>query len=111
MNNPHMELEHIAEICKLLGDRTRVTILALLREKELCVCELAELLQTSQPNMSQHMRKLKSGGLVKEDKRGQWVYYSLSIDDSPLVQDVIRHAPSQKTRLDSAAFNTALCCD
>ncbi|NOU98116.1 metalloregulator ArsR/SmtB family transcription factor [Paenibacillus sp. LMG 31456] len=52
-------------------------------EKELCVCEIVEVLQTSQPNISQHMRKLKDGGLVKESKRGQWVYYSLTVQDRP----------------------------
>ncbi|MEC0148396.1 metalloregulator ArsR/SmtB family transcription factor [Paenibacillus alginolyticus] len=40
------------------------------------MCEIVGIMNTSQPNVSQHMRKLKDGGLVKEAKKGQWVYYS-----------------------------------
>lgn len=63
------EIDEIADVFKLLGDKTRLTIVAMLKEKELCVCEIVELLNTSQPNISQHMRKLKDGGLVKESKK------------------------------------------
>lgn len=73
-----LTLEKTANIFKLMGDKNRLTILCLLREKELCVCEIVDFLQTSQSNISQHMRKLKDGGLVKESKRGQWVHYSLT---------------------------------
>lgn len=91
-----IEIGKMADILKLLGDRTRLTIMALLNEKELCVCEIVDFLNTSQPNISQHMRKLKDGGLVKETKKGQWVYYSLSVGDKPYVSEILRHMPSQK---------------
>jgi ArsR family transcriptional regulator len=63
----------------MLADKTRLTILTLLKEKELCVCDIVEALEISQPNASQHLRKLKSAGLVTETRKGQWVYYSLSV--------------------------------
>ena len=75
-----IEIEKMVETLKLLSDKTRLTILLLLKERELCVFELVDILQTSQPNVSQHIRKLKDGGLVKEAKKGQWVYYSLTIE-------------------------------
>ncbi|PND82722.1 transcriptional regulator, partial [Escherichia coli] len=65
------KLEEVADALKLLGDRNRLTIVALLQVKELCVCEIVDILKTSQPNISQHMRKLRDGGLVKESRRGQ----------------------------------------
>ncbi|WP_248928012.1 ArsR/SmtB family transcription factor [Paenibacillus hamazuiensis] len=95
-----VEIEKMVEILKLAADKSRLTILLLLQEKELCVCEMVEILQTSQPNISQHMRKLKDGGLVKESKRGQWVYYSLAIDDKPFLVDLLKHLPSQKERVE-----------
>nr|WP_051430940.1 metalloregulator ArsR/SmtB family transcription factor [Thermicanus aegyptius] len=75
--NAKEELEEIASLLKLLGDKTRLTIFALLKVRELCVCELTELLHVSQPAISQHLRKLKLANLVRERKVGQWVHYSL----------------------------------
>ncbi|CAM3598867.1 ArsR/SmtB family transcription factor [Marinicrinis lubricantis] len=104
------EIEKTAEILKLLGDKNRLTIMKLLQEREMCVCEFVEILQTSQPNISQHMRKLKSGGLVKETKRGQWVYYSLTIEDQPFISAILNELPSQKERLREANCDEDECC-
>ncbi|RKN85708.1 ArsR/SmtB family transcription factor [Paenibacillus ginsengarvi] len=105
------EIEQVADVLKLLGDKNRLTIIALLNEKELCVCEIVDILQTSQPNISQHMRKLKDGGLVKETKRGQWVYYALSVQDKPYIAEILRHIPSQKDKLMSAVCEENECCN
>lgn len=104
------EIEQTADLFKLLGDRNRLTIIALLKEKELCVCEIVDVLQTSQPNISQHMRKLKDGGLVKESRRGQWVYYSLNVQDKPYIADMIRRLPQLSDRLKSAVCEQNDCC-
>ncbi|WP_068725371.1 ArsR/SmtB family transcription factor, partial [Tepidibacillus decaturensis] len=96
MENPHFsELEEIAELLKILGDKTRLTLFSLLKARELCVCELTELLDVSQPAISQHLRKLKLLNLVKERKQGQWVYYSLRKpnEDETMLQTVIEHLP------------------
>ncbi|WP_136605798.1 ArsR/SmtB family transcription factor [Paenibacillus dokdonensis] len=82
-----------AEKLKLLGDKTRLTILCLLKDREWCVCELVEVLSISQPGISQHMRKLKSHGIVNEARRGQWVYYSLRVQDKPYIQSVLEYMP------------------
>ena len=71
-------INYFAEQFKVLGDKTRLRILALLRDREVCVCDLTEVLQISQPGVSQHMRRLRLAGFVKERKGGQWVYYSLN---------------------------------
>jgi Predicted transcriptional regulators len=94
-------LGEMAELLKLLGDRTRLAILGLLQEKELCVTDIVELLGTSQPNASQHLRKLKSAGLIGEEKRGQWVYYSLNLNDFPDLRIFLSQLPGRKERLRS----------
>ncbi len=86
----------LAELLKLLADKTRLMILGMLNEKEMCVCDIVEVLDMTQPNVSQHLRKLKAGGLVKEDLRSQWVYYSLNIDDKPYLLDLFDQLPSMK---------------
>jgi len=93
------QIHEMADKLKLLSDGTRLTILSLLKDREFCVCELVEILEISQPGVSQHLRKLKSQGIVKEDKRGQWVYYSLSIDVPPYIKSVLEHTPDSKTIL------------
>ncbi|RCX17024.1 regulatory ArsR family protein [Fontibacillus phaseoli] len=80
-------------VLKLLADKTRLTILAILKDGERCVCDLVDALQTTQPNISQHLRKLREAGLVKESRRGQWSYYMLMVEDKPYVQAVMDAVP------------------
>ncbi|PZE21159.1 ArsR/SmtB family transcription factor [Paenibacillus xerothermodurans] len=101
------QIQEMSETLKLLGDKTRLTIVALLKEQELCVCDIVALLATSQPNVSQHLRKLRDGGLVGETRKGQWIYYSLKVEDKPYVRDLIASLPSFAERLKSEKQ----CCD
>lgn len=94
------QFQEIAETLKLLGDKSRLLILALLREQELCVCEIVEILGMSQPSISQHLRKLKSADLVNEARRGQWVFYSLFIENRPYVEKILHYVPSVKDKID-----------
>jgi ArsR family transcriptional regulator, arsenate/arsenite/antimonite-responsive transcriptional repressor len=100
----------MAEDFKLLGDRTRLTILALLKVSELCVCDIVELLGTSQPGISQHLRKLKAAGLLNETRRGQWVVYSLNVKDTPHIQAVLDHLPDYSDRIIGNNALRSPCC-
>lgn len=64
-------IEESAIILKILGDKTRLTMIKLLETHDYCVCEFVEIFKVSQPAISQHVRKLKSAGLVSETKRSQ----------------------------------------
>lgn len=87
-------MDSMATCLKLLGDRTRLTMIALLKQRPLCVCDIAEALGTSQPNVSQHLKKLKAAGLLEESRKGQWIYYSVREQDSLYLQAIIRELPS-----------------
>ena len=65
------QIETMAEKFKVLGDKTRLRILSLLLGRELCVCQLTEVLGISQPGVSQHMRHLRQIGFVNERREGQ----------------------------------------
>ncbi len=67
----------LAETFKALSDPTRVRILSALSQGELCVCGLAAVLGMSQSAVSHHLRLLRTLRLVKADKRGRMVYYTL----------------------------------
>lgn len=96
-----VEIDKAAKVLKLLGDKTRLTMLAMLSEDECCVCEFVELFEMSQPSISQHLRKLRDLGLVEERRKGQWIFYRLnqSHETYPLVESLLGHIPSQKMRL------------
>lgn len=104
-------IEKLADELKLAGDKTRLTILSFLKERECCVCELAVLLQTSQPNVSQHMRKLKDGKLVKESRKGQWIYYSLDLADKPYLMELLQVLPEQKEKIDQICAENLTRCE
>lgn len=82
-----------AEVYRALGDPYRLQILALLRVREACVCELVTLLPISQPAVSQHLRKLKQAGLVRERRLKYWTFYAIRDDLSPHLAAMIRDLP------------------
>ena len=96
-----IELEKAATILKLMGDKTRLTMLKMLESNDYCVCEFVEIFKVSQPAVSQHVRKLKDAGLVNETRRGQWIIYSLNKDNDfyPFMQSLIQHLPNQDFKL------------
>lgn len=68
----------IAELFKVFGDSTRMKIICCLFEHEMCVCDIAELINSTQSAVSHQLRVLKQAKLVKFRKDGKTVYYSLS---------------------------------
>lgn len=75
-----LEVAGISELFKALADETRTKILHLISHRELCVCDLAFLLEMSLPAVSHHLRFLKTLRLVKTRKEGKNVFYSLEDD-------------------------------
>ena len=63
---------------KALSDEKRIQILKLLTIREMCVCELMIALDTTQPNLSHHLKILENQGFVNRRKEGKWAYYSLT---------------------------------
>lgn len=71
-------LYDLAELFKMFGDSTRVKILYALLESELCVCDIAKLMEVTQSAVSHQLRVLKGSKLVKFRREGKTVYYSLA---------------------------------
>lgn len=67
------------ELFSLLSDETRLRCSVLLQQEgELCVCEISQILESIQPKISRHLALMRQSGLVSDERRGQWVYYSLN---------------------------------
>ncbi len=99
-------MENLLDVLKALSDETRLRILNLLYDRELCVCDVMATLQITQAKASRHLIYLKNAGLVKDRKQAQWVYYSLAKDDhlrfiDPLVYDNLRSLPVYQQDLEN----------
>ncbi|PLT28192.1 ArsR/SmtB family transcription factor [Peribacillus deserti] len=109
-----LDIETAANLLKVLGDKTRLTMVKIMSEHECCVCEFVDLFDMTQPAISQHLRKLKDSGLVKETRRGHWIFYSLN-PNSPyytFVQHVISDLPSQRYKVEELETQgKRICCD
>ncbi len=74
----------LSQFFKCLSDETRLRCITLMEKKgKLCVCELTTALDLSQPKISRHLASLRQCGLLKDSRKGQWVYYQIN----PLLPD------------------------
>jgi ArsR family transcriptional regulator, lead/cadmium/zinc/bismuth-responsive transcriptional repressor len=83
---------HLSDILALAGNEVRLKILYLLEEeKELCPCDLADILDMTVPAVSQHLRKLKDGNIVETRKEAQTIYYSLTKENLKILKPFFKH--------------------
>lgn len=80
-----------ARIFKALSDETRLRILCLLLEGELCVCDIMAVLQLPQSTVSRHLAYLKNAGWLDDRRCGVWMYYAISADAGNLHQGVLEN--------------------
>lgn len=74
-------MKQTAQIFKALSDETRLRIVGLLLEGELCVCDLVAVLNLPQSTVSRHLAYLKNSGLVNDRREGIWMHYQISSGD------------------------------
>lgn len=74
-------MTELSTIFKALSDETRLRIIKLLEQGELCVCDITAALDMVQPKVSFHLSTLKEAGLIKDRKEGKWIHYSLNEKD------------------------------
>lgn len=84
--------KELANILSLTGNEARLKILYLLeQEKELCPCDLSDILGMSIPAISQHLRKLKDSSVIEFRKEGQTIYYSLRANHIAILKPLFEH--------------------
>ena len=77
-------MNKLTNIFKLLSDETRLRMLVLLYQEELCVCELGGILDVPQPRISQNLSKLRDMNIVADERKEKYVYYTLKKEDTIL---------------------------
>ena len=86
------DLDALTEVYAALADPTRLRILSLLREDEICVCHIHASLDVPQPTASRHLAYLRKSGLVEARRDGSWIHYRLARIDNPIVSAVMKAA-------------------
>ncbi|MFH1783308.1 MAG: metalloregulator ArsR/SmtB family transcription factor [bacterium] len=74
-------MKQIEILLKALADRNRMRIIALLKNRKMCVCELAHVLGITQPSVSRHLRKLGAAGLISDEQASFWTDYRINNRD------------------------------
>lgn len=82
-------MKDTAQLFKALGDETRLRIMGLLLQGELCVCDLVAVLDLPQSTVSRHLSYLKNSGWVADHREGIWMHYSLSGSGSDFQKKVL----------------------
>jgi ArsR family transcriptional regulator len=88
--NGEDRLSEMAELFAALADKTRLRVLNLMREDEICVCFFSEALGESQPKISRHLAVLRKAGLVESRRDGKWMHYRIAVPEDGEKAAVLR---------------------
>ena len=93
----------VVSVLKALAEPLRVEVIELLKEQELCVCDLCDRLQVSQSKLSFHLKTLKNAGIVRSRQQGKWIYYRLNLSQLVELEQYLaefrRYSPQLPTRV------------
>ena len=93
----------IVLIFKALSEPLRLQVIELLREQEMCVCDLCDRLNVTQSKLSFHLKTLREAGLVRSRQQGRWIYYRLNLARLVELEDYLaefrRYSPLLPARL------------
>lgn len=107
-----MDLE---QLLRTLADRTRLRVLNLIRDREVCVCYFVEALRTSQPKISRHLAYLRRSGLVSARREGLWQHYRIVAPKDPALARVLKEtleaAAGDAQMQKDAQRLTSACCN
>ncbi|MHC0064037.1 ArsR/SmtB family transcription factor [Nostoc sp. UIC 10890] len=107
MQTPSATIPHlIAAGFHALSDPLRISVLELLRQRELCVCDLCEALGVNQSKLSFHLKTLKEAGLVNSRQEGRWIYYSLNLPQFGILEEYLADFSHNRV-----IFSARSCCD
>lgn len=100
---PRPAIDQLESVFKALADKTRLRILALLGNNEVCVCHLHDSLALPQPTVSRHLAYLRRAGLVDVRRDGVWMHYQVARALDPSVQTVVNAAVDALTGVQTTA--------
>lgn len=97
-----------------LSDKTRLRLLNLMREEEICVCFFTEVLGESQPKVSRHLAYLRNAGIVSARREGKWMHYGIEIPENryaaKILQDTLDWLSSMSEMREDYEKLKEVCC-
>ncbi len=104
----------IERFFQALGDQTRLRLLNLIGEQEICVCYFVEILGSPQPKISRHLAYLRSAGIVEARREGKWMHYRIvmppHIGASQVLRQTLAWLKDEKAMQADKARLTKACC-
>ena len=101
-----------ADFFKCLSDPTRLDILKIILERQnVCVCEITEILQLSQPKISRHLALLRNLSILLDERKGQWVYYRLNPDLPEWVNSILNVLNDEVLNKPSNKLSISMQCE
>lgn len=98
-----------------LGDNTRLRLLSLMGEQEVCVCYFVEILNAPQPKISRHLAYLRKAGIVSARREGKWMHYRITmpshIGATQILRQTIQWLKEDKAMQADRARLAKACCD
>ncbi len=99
---------------RALADATRLRLLNLIADREICVCYFVEILRISQPKISRHLAYLRRAGLIEARRDGKWMHYRLSMPQdraaASILRETLKHLKQKpEMRKDSSRLSSACC--
>ena len=108
------QLFDIERFFQALGDRTRLRLLNLMGDREICVCYFVEILNQPQPKVSRHLAYLRSAGIVAARREGKWMHYRIvmppHIGAAQILRQTLAALQEEKAMLADRARLTKACC-
>ncbi|HEY0785626.1 MAG TPA: metalloregulator ArsR/SmtB family transcription factor [Acidobacteriaceae bacterium] len=105
---------HVERFFQALGDTTRLRLLNLMGETEICVCYFVEILGGPQPKISRHLAYLRSAGIVAARREGKWMHYRIVMPPHPGAAQVLKQTlawlKEEKAMQSDRARLTKACC-
>lgn len=92
MNFPVMKTSAIS-FFRALSDETRWRIVHLVKDRALCVCELADILEMPQSSVSSHVQIIRKAGMLESERCGKWIYFRIHQQHLPLLSGIISSLP------------------
>ncbi len=104
----------IERFFQALGDNTRLRLLNLMGDQEICVCYFVEILNQPQPKISRHLAYLRNAGIVTTRRDGKWMHYRIVMPPNEgaakVLQEILQWFREEKTMLADRAKLTKACC-
>jgi ArsR family transcriptional regulator len=100
-------IDRLEDVFKALADGTRLRILALIGNNEVCVCHIHDSLALPQPTVSRHLAYLRRTGLVSARRDGVWMHYRIADGLDPAIREVVEAAIAASTGVAAAARDRA----